>query len=83
MEKIKVAAAAQLAKVEDKNMFSSLLGFFQSKSKQESEGSFEISFAGLFKLMCCTKPVDDDKFQLTQIASSLVDINKRLDGMER
>ena len=60
-----------------------VLGWF-GKGDNDQEGSFELSFAGLFKCMLCThdKPIDE-KAQLLRIADNLGEINKRLDGLER
>lgn len=65
-----------------------LLGFLQDNSNptddKEEEGSFELSFAGLFKCMFCTypKPVDE-KQQLLRIAESLDTLGKRLESIEK
>jgi len=59
-----------------------LLGFLTSKLTDDTEGSFEISCAGLFKFMCCTKPVDKS-VQLVTIAASLDEVNKRLENLSR
>lgn len=60
------------------------LGLVSNKGEDDTEGSFEFSFAGLFKIMCCIsqKPVNE-KMQLLRIADSLSDVNKRLDTIER
>ena len=48
------------------------------------EGSLELSFAGLFKIMCCThQKAVDEKQQLLRIADTLESLNKRLDVIER
>uniref|UniRef100_A0A1B6CU26 chitin synthase n=1 Tax=Clastoptera arizonana TaxID=38151 RepID=A0A1B6CU26_9HEMI len=66
-----------------------LLGFLQnsnnlSNPEDNEEGSFELSFAGLFKCMFCTypKPIDE-KQQLLRIAESLDGLGKRLETIER
>jgi chitin synthase len=54
------------------------------KSKDDEEGSFEFSLAGLFKCMLCTHPKNsEEKVQLLRIADSLDKLNRRLDNMER
>ena len=65
-----------------------LLGFLQNSNfannDDNDEGSFELSFAGLFKCMFCTypKPIDE-KQQLLRIAESLDELGKRLETIER
>jgi chitin synthase len=60
------------------------LGLIPGANSDDTEGSLEVSFAGLFKLMCCTheKPVDERQ-QLLRIADSLEKVTKRLDCIER
>jgi len=60
------------------------LGLIPTGNADDTEGSIEVSFAGLFKLMCCTheKPVDERQ-QLLRIADSLEKVTKRLDCIER
>ncbi len=44
----------------------------------------EFSFAGLFKIMCCThQKAIDEKQQLLHIATTLDQLNKRLDSIEK
>jgi chitin synthase len=63
---------------------SGLLGFFNSSMTDSEEGSLELSFAGLFKIMCCThQKAVDEKQQLLRIADTLESLNKRLDVIER
>lgn len=52
---------------------------FLREGKDDTEGSFEFSFAGLFKLMCCTKEKKDS----SQIASSLEHMAYRLESLDR
>lgn len=65
-----------------------LLGFLQDNANasgdDNDEGSFELSFAGLFKCMFCTypKPIDE-KQQLLRIAESLDGLGKRLETIEK
>lgn len=63
---------------------SGFLGFIPNTNVDDTEGSLELSFAGLFKLMCCThpKPVNEGQ-QLVRIADSLEKVTKRLDVIER
>lgn len=60
------------------------LGLIPGNNSDDTEGSLEISFAGLFKLMCCTheKPIDERQ-QLLRIADSLEKVSKRMDCIER
>ena len=55
-----------------------LFGFLR-EGKDDTEGSFEFSFAGLFKLMCCTREKPDS----SRIASSLEHMSNRLEAMDR
>ncbi|ODM95932.1 Chitin synthase 6 [Orchesella cincta] len=60
------------------------LGFIPGKNADDTEGSLELSFAGLFKLMCCTHPKSvNEGEQLLRIADSLDKVTKRLDTIER
>lgn len=64
----------------------SFWGFLRrdAKKKDDEEGSFEFSMAGLFKCMCCTHPKDgEEKLQMFRIADSLDKLNRRLDNIER
>lgn len=63
---------------------SGFLGLIPGKNIDDTEGSLELSFAGLFKLMCCThqKPVSEGE-QLLRIADSLDKVTKRLDSIEK
>ncbi|XP_050429583.1 chitin synthase chs-2 [Adelges cooleyi] len=71
---------------EKKNKQKSMLGFLQNldPNANNEEGSFELSFAGLFKCMFCTyqKPVDERQ-QLVRIADSLEGLGKRMDLIEK
>lgn len=71
---------------EKKNKQKSMLGFLQNWDPNEDneEGSFELSFAGLFKCMFCTyqKPVNEGQ-QLVRIADSLEGLGKRMDFIEK
>ncbi|CAG7817051.1 unnamed protein product [Allacma fusca] len=72
---------AEDAKRARKNGF---LGFLPGNASDDTAGSIEFSFAGLFKILCCThqKPVDEGQ-QLLRIAESLEKVNKRLDTIEK
>lgn len=60
------------------------LGFIPGKNADDTEGSLEFSFAGLFKLMCCTHPKSvNEGEQLLRIADSLDKVTKRLDSIEK
>jgi len=76
-------AAEEAAK---KNKQKSMLGFLQNwdPNDDNEEGSFELSFAGLFKCMFCTyqKPVNEGQ-QLVRPADSLEGLGKRMDHIER
>lgn len=69
-----------------KNKQRSMLGFLQNwePNDDNEEGSFELSFAGLFKCMFCTyqKPVNEGQ-QLLRIADSLEGMGKRMDYIEK
>ncbi|ODN00837.1 Chitin synthase 1 [Orchesella cincta] len=61
-----------------------LPGFGSKKDGKDTDGSFEISFAGLFKLMCCVKEKPDagtDK--LDSITVTLSEVQKKMDSMEK
>jgi len=63
---------------------SGFLGFIPGTNSDDTEGSLEFSFAGLFKIMCCTQPKTiDDRQQLLRIADSLADVGSRLDSIEK
>ncbi|XP_059350344.1 chitin synthase chs-2-like isoform X1 [Daphnia carinata] len=80
-EKKEAEEEAKKAKMQKK---SGLLGFFNSSMTDSEEGSLELSFAGLFKIMCCThQKAVDEKQQLLRIADTLESLNKRLDIIER
>lgn len=68
--------------VEEKKKALSIFGFELPQAKNDTEGSFEFSCAGLFKLMCCTQPRTEEKIQLQRIADSLAHVSKRLDSLE-
>ena len=62
------------------------MGLFKAvgANSDNEEGSLEFSFAGLFKIMCCTHQKSiDEKQQLLRIAESLDKLNKRLELIER
>lgn len=60
------------------------LGFIPGAATDDTEGSIEFSFAGLFKILCCTHPKPiDERQQLLRIADSLEKVNKRLDQIEK
>lgn len=77
--------AEEAAKNVKKQNNNTLLGFFKSATGgSDEEGSLEFSFAGLFKIMCCThQKAVDEKQQLLHIAQTLDQLNKRLDVIER
>jgi hypothetical protein len=72
--------AEEAAEVEMKQKAekSGLFGFLR-EGKDDTEGSFEFSFAGLFKLMCCTSEKKDS----SRIAASLENMSSRLEAMDR
>lgn len=58
------------------------LGYLRPGGDDE-EGSFDVSFAGLFRCMFCThKKVDTTDSQLMHIASSLSDLNVKMKSLE-
>lgn len=59
-----------------------ILGYLRPGGDDE-EGSFDVSFAGLFRCMFCThKKVDETSNQLIHIASSISDLNDKLKSLE-
>lgn len=82
MEREKKAAEEEKKKAKKKSFW----GFLRPDqgNKDDEEGSFEFSMAGLFKCMCCTHPKGaEEKVQLLRIADSLEKVNRRLDNIER
>lgn len=60
-----------------------MLSFLGSKNNDE-KGSFEFSFAGLFKCMFCTYPEGgEERAQLMYITDSLDQMKKKMDVFER
>lgn len=58
------------------------LGYLRPGGDEE-EGSFDVSFAGLFRCMFCThKKVDTTDSQLMHIAASLSDLNIKMKSLE-
>jgi chitin synthase len=76
-------AAEQAKKEAKKKSFWGFLGRDQ-KDKDEEEGSFEFSMAGLCKCMLCTHPKGgEEKLQLKRIADTLDKMKRRIDNIER
>jgi hypothetical protein len=72
----------EAVKQKKKGLFFGLLP--GQKDEKDEEGSFELSFAGLFKLMCCVKEKPkDENIQLARIADTLQIVLRRLDVIER
>jgi len=64
----------------------SFWGFLKrdKQNKDEEDGSFEFSMAGLCKCMLCTHPKgSEEKIHLLAIEGSLDKLNKRLDNIEK
>ncbi|KAG8237767.1 hypothetical protein J437_LFUL017831 [Ladona fulva] len=64
----------------------SFLGFLGPAGANDQSGSFELSFAGLFKCMMCTHKDEkkaEEKELLLKISDSLTSLGKRLDGIDR
>lgn len=58
------------------------LGYLRPGGDDE-EGSFDVSFAGLFRCMFCThKKVDPNSAQLMHIATSLAELNAKMKNLE-
>lgn len=58
------------------------LGYLRPGGDDE-EGSFDVSFAGLFRCMFCThKKVDTTESQLMHIATSLAELNGKMKSLE-
>ncbi|KAK4319406.1 hypothetical protein Pmani_009641 [Petrolisthes manimaculis] len=73
--------AAEEAKKQKKK--DGLLGFLTRDQLNDDEGSIEFSLAGLFKIILCVHPnSNNDREQLSSIAKSLEDINKKVETME-
>ncbi|KAK7080071.1 chitin synthase I [Halocaridina rubra] len=73
--------AEEAKKQKKKEGFLSFL--HRDTSKDEDEGSFEFSCAGLFKMMCCTHPKPNiQQQQLASIAESLDILKRRFEGIE-
>ncbi|CAL8111798.1 unnamed protein product [Orchesella dallaii] len=68
-----------------KGLLAGLLpGLGVNKDNKDADGSFEISFAGLFKLMCCVKEKPDEgKDKLDSIALTLMEVQKKIESMEK
>lgn len=67
-----------------RNKFQKILGYFRTAADDEEEGSFDISFAGLFRCIFCThKKVDTSATQLIQISASLDELNSRMKNLEQ
>jgi len=59
-------------------------GLLPDKEDRNEEGSFELSFAGLFKLMCCVKDrPNEDRLHLARMADTLERVCRKIDSMER
>ncbi|XP_077301033.1 hyaluronan synthase-like protein kkv isoform X2 [Arctopsyche grandis] len=75
------AKAVEEAKNQSKNK--TLLSFLGGQNSDE-KGSFEFSFAGLFKCMFCTYPEGgEERAQLMYITDSLDQMKKKMDVFER
>lgn len=58
------------------------MGYLRPGADDE-EGSFDVSFAGLFRCMFCThKKVDATETQLLHIGASLADLNEKIKSLE-
>ncbi|XP_068231758.1 chitin synthase chs-2-like isoform X2 [Palaemon carinicauda] len=74
-------ALEEAKKMKKKEGFLSFL--HRDASADEDEGSIELSFAGLFKLMCCVHPKpSNEQQQLASIANSLEILKKRFETIE-
>lgn len=61
-----------------------LLGLFKTNQTKEEEGSFELSFAGLFKCLLCTHEKNsEEKIQLMQINNTLNSVSRKLERLEK
>ena len=60
-----------------------ILGYLRPGGGDDEEGSFDVSFAGLFRCMFCThKKSDETSNQLVHIATSISDLNDKLKSLE-
>lgn len=56
----------------------------KGKNGKDVDGSFELSCAGLFRLMCCVREkTDEQKTELTRIGLTLEEVNKKITHIER
>jgi chitin synthase len=68
--------------VKNQTKLQKILGYLRPGNDDE-EGSFDVSFAGLFRCMFCThKKVDETSNQLIHIASSISELNDKLKSLE-
>ncbi|CAG7824713.1 unnamed protein product [Allacma fusca] len=60
-------------------------GFGNSQGTDDSEGSFEFSCAGLFKLMCCVhaKPKDDTAALMLKIHEDVLKTSRKVEHIEK
>lgn len=65
---------------ESQSKFQKYFGFL--KPKKEEQGTFDFSFAGLFRCMLCTQPKPDDQAHFILLSNQLNDISNRLYQME-
>lgn len=76
--------AAEAKKAEEAKKGKTNFGFFQGGAGNETRGSFEFSFAGLFKCMFCTHPEGgEEKARLALISDSINQVNKKLETLEK
>lgn len=68
-------------KTRNQTKMQKLLGYL--RPGDDEEGSFDLSFAGLFRCMFCThKKVDNTSSQLLHIAASLSELNIKMKSLE-
>lgn len=71
-------AQIELKKKQEKSGF--FAAFLKLDGKDDTEGSYECTFAGLFKLMCCTHKKED---KAAKIAASLEVLSGKLENLEK
>lgn len=79
------AEKKEMEEMDKKKKKGLLFGLIPQQTDQpDTEGSFELSFAGLFRLMCCVKEKPNDtKMQLDRIFSAVDRVSNRIDSLER
>ncbi|KAJ8965784.1 hypothetical protein NQ317_015733 [Molorchus minor] len=76
---VKKDEANSQVKVQNKNKIYSFFG-----NQKDNAGSFELSIAGLFKILCCTHRKDGEENEILRtIQASIQQLQQKLDHIER